>query len=114
MTGIIHKVVHGTTGKFIGYSWWCPGCKYHHWVPTDGSRGWRFTGTMEKPSITPSVRHFDPAHMSDDGKTVEIPEKTFCHYFITDGQIKYCRDCTHHLNGQTVPMVPHDDMETPA
>lgn len=113
MTGIIHKVVHGQTGVFIGYSWWCPGCKTHHWVPTDGSRGWTFKGTMEKPSLHPSVRHFYPAQMSDDGKTVEVPEKTYCHYYITDGEIRYRPDCTHELSGKTVPMVPHRDMETP-
>jgi hypothetical protein len=59
---------------------------------------------MERPTFTPSVRHYIPAR---DGR----PEKTTCHYFITDGQMVYCGDCEHELAGKTVPMEagPPDD-----
>ena len=43
-------------------------------------------------------KHNDPV----TGK--EVPEKTLCHLFITDGQIKFCGDCVHDLNGTTVPL----------
>lgn len=29
-----------------------------------------------------------------------------CHLFIRDGNLQFLSDCTHHLRGQTVPMVP--------
>jgi hypothetical protein len=35
----------------------------------------------------------------DDGRQI-----TLCHYFITDGQIVFCSDNPHELNGQTVPL----------
>jgi hypothetical protein len=64
---------------------------------------WAFNGNMEAPTFTPSVRHFIPAR---EGK----PEYTFCHYFITDGNICYCGDCDHELSGKTVPLpdLPED------
>jgi hypothetical protein len=52
---------------------------------------------MEKPTFTPSMRiswgrRDEPEHV--------------CHYFITEGKIEYCGDCTHHMKGQTLPLTP--------
>lgn len=82
------------------YVWyWCPGCQHHHGVP---SIRWKWNQSVESPTLTPSVRHYIPAQSI-------IPERTFCHYFIQDGQIKYCGDCEHKLSGQTVQMEePHE------
>ena len=27
-----------------------------------------------------------------------------CHYFVTNGQIIFCGDCTHAMKGQTAPL----------
>lgn len=84
-----------------GYTHWCPGCEHSHHIPTPR---WSFNGNVEKPTFAPSVRYFEPAH---DGK----PEKTFCHYFIKDGQIEFCADCRHEFSGKTVPLpvMPGED-----
>ena len=88
-----------------GYCYYCPGCESIHCVNVGGASGpqWTFNGDIYLPSFSPSVRHFEPA-WEEDG--VKYPEKTFCHYFITAGEIKYCGDCTHKLNGQTVLLPP--------
>jgi|SRR5579872_376919 len=100
------KILSPVLGQFANgeYAWWCPGCRHAHHVPTGGGPHpiWQFNGNVDRPSFTPSVRHFLPA--DEHG-----PEGTFCHYIITDGQIGFCGDCTHALNGQTVPMVPLAD-----
>jgi hypothetical protein len=79
-----------------GYAYWCPGCKSSHWIPVPR---WTFNGSMERPTFSPSVRHYIPAGQHG-------PERTFCHYFIRDGKIEYCGDCEHELAGKTVDMVP--------
>ena len=82
-----------TEGEYYHY---CPGCEMMHAIPTmhRNSRGavWSFSGDMEKPSFSPSINL--------DWKV--------CHYFITNGRIIYCGDCTHPLRGQTVelPEIP--------
>lgn len=79
-----------------GYAHWCDGCAEMHVVYTAGHIAWSFNGDVERPSFTPSVRHTwteGPAH-----------ESRCCHYFITDGNIAFCGDCTHALSGKTVPL----------
>jgi hypothetical protein len=87
-----------------GYCHWCPGCGYAHTIWTDGGAGpqWTFNGDVNAPTFSPSVRHFVPARTNRYG--VQFPEKTFCHYFITAGQIAFCGDCEHAFSGQTVPL----------
>lgn len=92
-------------GSGRGYFHWCPGCKGPHRIQVEGGEGpkWTFNGDEEKPTFSPSVRNFTrvgpDGHYDSKGK-----EKTLCHYFIEDGQIKFCGDCVHELNGKTVPM----------
>jgi Family of unknown function (DUF6527) len=93
-------------GETSGYIYWCPGCDDAHHVWTRNARPggrpvWSFDGNLNKPTFSPSVRHFCPARI-EAGK--QIPERTFCHYFVTAGEIRYCGDCKHALNGQTVPL----------
>lgn len=83
--------------------WFCPGCRFAHGVPVDGSGGsnknWAWNGSTESPTITPSVRHFNPARDERDeaGNVIgQKPERTSCHYFITDGSIVYCDDSQDH------------------
>lgn len=87
----------------IYYLYFCPGCKGEHLIPAEiGIKlpgRWEFNGNANLPSFQPSVRHFVPAQGN-------LPERTFCHYFITEGQIIYCGDCDHWLNSKTVPLPP--------
>lgn len=81
-------------------TFFCPACKSVHLIQfaPHAPPTWEWNGNKERPTITPSVRArwtFGP----------ERAEKC-CHFFVTDGKIVYCNDCTHALNGQTVPMQP--------
>lgn len=79
----------------------CPGCKHNHSVPAER---WHWNGDVERPTLSPSVRHFIPA---EDGR----PEQTLCHYFVRDGIIEFCSDCGHDLKGQKVELPDIDEQE---
>jgi len=84
-----------------GYHHWCPACGQAHGIATikrtPSSPVWSFNGDLERPTFHPSVRCFHTDR--DTGK-----QETLCHYFVTDGQIVFCADNPHELNGQTVPL----------
>lgn len=89
-----------------GYAHWCPGCEEMHIIPTEPPYHihWRFNGNVEMPTFDPSVNHrwgkkVDPNFVEEDPS-----ESGQCHYFIRNGAIEYCGDCTHPLSGQTVPL----------
>lgn len=73
----------------------CPGCEHAHIfdtvrkIYTNGV--WTFNGDREKPTFRPSLLVTSPGFV--------------CHSFVTDGQIQFLGDCTHHLAGVTVAMV---------
>ena len=76
---------------------YCPGCKWMHVIPTDAraqanGHKWTFNGDESRPTFHPSVNIVGQ-----------------CHYFITDGQIRYCGDSKHALAGKTVDLI---DLET--
>lgn len=79
--------------------YFCPGCKYNHSVP---SKRWNWNKNVDKPTLSPSVRHFIPEHTDEDG--TKTPERTICHYHIKAGIISYCDDCQHELKGKTVEL----------
>ena len=83
--------------------YYCPGCQHDHAVP---AKRWNFNGNVDKPTLSPSVRHFIPA--GEHG-----PEQTTCHYFVRNGVIQYCGDCQHDLAGKHVPMKDMDDGNDP-
>lgn len=85
--------------------YWCAGCRSAHQVPVDGSGGpnknWKWNGSLTKPTLTPSVRHFKTSRLG--------VEDTFCHYNVTDGQLDYHADsATHALRGK-FPLQPIPD-----
>lgn len=99
-----------------GYIHWCPGCDAPHHIWTDQRNGrgaiWGFDGNVDKPSFTPSVRISGTQRLTDDdharlmrGEKVE-PRPYCCHYFITEGEIHFCGDCTHSLAGKNLPLPP--------
>ena len=44
----------GTPG---GYAYRCPGCGQECWLPLSGSHAWTMTGTVESPTLQPSILH---------------------------------------------------------
>ena len=86
----------GNSGRMLAF--YCPGCgHYHSYIIESQKRPcWQWNGSMDKPTFTPSLLNHIPARDS-------MPEHR-CHLFVTDGQIRYCGDCTHELAGQTVEM----------
>lgn len=53
---------------------------------------------MDRPSFQPSVKY--------DGA------EGICHFYVTDGQIKFCTDCTaHKLSGQTLDLPDWETKE---
>lgn len=77
---------------------WCPGCDDWHAPQVDGSRGWVWNGSLEAPTISPSV-----LVTSYCGEV-----KGICHSFVENGQIRFLADCTHEMRGtiQPLPVAP--------
>lgn len=101
-------------GDKIGF--WCPGCGMMHAVRIKGADPWKWNGSADRPTFSPSV-HVSWFLLSPEGEEmirnkVPLPEgqkrypgkDMICHTFVTDGQIQFLSDCTHALAGQTVPL----------
>jgi len=61
---------------------------------------WTFDGNEDCPTFSPSLllRGYTSPK---DGKLVGQ-----CHLHVKKGKIVYCNDCSHKLNGKTVPLEP--------
>lgn len=96
----------------------CPGCKEPHVITVNSERSWKWNGSLEQPTFTPSVL-VTSGHYRDHWKQgencwctyyAEHPEKEKhfqcqrCHSFVTDGRIMFLTDSTHALAGQTVEL----------
>jgi hypothetical protein len=97
MTQVSAKLRAGPAGYFTH---WCPACEEAHQY---GPR-WTFNGNVDTPSFSPSMkitwgRYADPNH-----KAESPDENRICHYFLTDGELRFCGDCTHSMGGRTVPL----------
>lgn len=124
------KSVVDREGRFVGYSFFCPGCRQRHTVPLSpvpdgevespynaGQAHWYFSGTLEEPTFSPSI-HIRTGHYAQPvHKTcwctgeMECPQPRecfVCHSFVRDGMIEYLNDCTHALAGQRVPLPDVD------
>lgn len=98
MIGEVLGVVPGRSGE---YFFWCPGCQECHVIGVKGEvvderLGWAFTGDLKSPTFKPSY--------------LTRTENRRCHLFITDGQICYEEDCSHHLKGRNIDMVEWDNV----
>lgn len=90
---------------------WCPGCDGAHRPQIVGVNGdlpegpcWTWNGCDDEHfGIEPSL-----LCTWDWGEPPQQLAKR-CHSFIRDGQWQFLSDSTHHLAGQTVPMVPVPD-----
>lgn len=104
------------------FTFFCPGCDETHQVYVNSEVApyhpvWEWNQSLEFPTITPSIK-VEGYDVIVDGKRVhplkydgpypcERAEKV-CHSYITNGQIVYCTDCTHELNGLTVDLPDVD------
>lgn len=90
------------------YMFFCKGCGYDHYIWTKaeekGKPEWKFNEDLDKPTFTPSV-HITTGSFAQKG-FVDPPEipPTRCHFFITNGMIRYLGDCTHNLKNQTIQL----------
>lgn len=92
----------GKVKQYGGELWLnCPGCGFDHKVIIDGSRGWTWNGSLDAPTIKPSI-----LVTWDHGPN---REPRCCHSFVTDGKIKFLADCTHQLAGQIVELKEYKD-----
>jgi hypothetical protein len=87
--------------KERGHYWiHCPACNHKHvfavGTPFGNDAQWSFNGDLEKPSFGPSMLIRWP----EQGKN------KVCHFFVTDGMIKFQGDCTHQFRSKTLPLPP--------
>ena len=90
---------------------WCPGCDEAHGIPVDGSRGWTWDGSLDSPTVSPSIlvraTLYGPEKVGFtkyDGPFPCEGTPSVCHSFVKAGRIEFLGDCTHHLAGQTVDL----------
>ncbi len=96
----------------LGISFWCPGCGRRHGVTYTDDGAWQWDGNADSPTISPSIlvrgtmpiKDEDHAAWMRDRTPLPPPIPYVCHSFVTNGQIQFLNDCTHHLAGQTVPL----------
>lgn len=75
--------------------WQCPACPCHHGVPISGEKAWKFNGSLELPSLQPSVRvtwHDNEANVRRE-----------CHFVLTNGVVNFCGD-SWKFPGQAIPL----------
>lgn len=81
----------------------CPGCRQQHVIPvTPESKSktiWKWNGSEDKPTLSPSI--LNTWNTVDEGTEIKI----VCHYFIVDGFIDFCGDCTHDHAGKKVRLT---------
>lgn len=98
MSQISPKLRAGPPGYFTH---WCPACEGAHQY----SQTWKFNGNIDKPSFSPSMKITysgkDAGEKRDDDHRAPAAR---CHYFLTDGELRFCGDCSHSMSGKTVPL----------
>jgi hypothetical protein len=80
--------------------WECPGCLITHAVPIEGPKAWTWNGSLEAPTLSPSV-----LCRWDEG---EERRRVCCHSFVRGGRMEFLGDCTHALAGRTVEIPERD------
>ena len=96
----LHPVHRFSTDELVGYKVLCPGCKRRHFYMIqefDGHPFWDYSGDMEKPTFTPSLR---ATYINEEGEQC-------CHFYLTDGIFEFQNDCTHNLSGQKHSMIEY-------
>jgi len=79
-----------------------PGPISYRMIPviTSGDRAgtpcWTWNGSIDKPTLKPSI-----LTRAYDGPNVSV----LCHSFVTDGMVRFLKDCTHEFAGKTVELL---------
>jgi len=100
------KCALSTDGRLLFH---CPGCDEGHGVTVNQSNSWTWNGSLDLPTISPSILVRGTAYGPDKlhfrkyrgGYPCETSEFV-CHSFVKDGKIEFLPDCTHALAGKTV------------
>lgn len=87
--GPLFEVRNGDRPELQRVHFWCPGCEDVHAI-RPGTWDWDATTVTVSPSI----------HVQGGSRNL------VCHSFLRNGHWEFLADSTHHLAGQTVPMVP--------
>ncbi len=108
----------GQRGKFRTMSdsiaFFCIGCNELHIIRISGIDPWEFNGDYDRPTFKPSIKVSGKEWPTDEqckalgrGEKINLKDH-ICHSYVTNGQIEYLSDSTHHLKGQTVdiPELP--------
>lgn len=85
----------------------CPGCKSEHAIPVDGPRAWQWNGSIDSPTLSPSILRKCGPWGDESVLPEDFDPKTrmsICHSFVKEGKIQFLSDCTHHMAGQTVEL----------
>ncbi len=81
------------------YYFKCPGCGSIHQVNAGDCKSWKikwdFNNDEESPTFNPSIR-------------VSHNNNYCCHFFIREGKIQFCGDCTHEFKNQTLDLKEVD------
>ena len=75
----------------------CPGCNEPHSVALNGQCKWDWNGSIESPTISPSILVTQP------------PTDYRCHSFVREGRWQFLDDCNHALKGTTVEIPEYPD-----
>lgn len=96
----MQTIIETPTGWMIK----CQNCQWHEF-PKVGKPGasWQFNGDLALPTFTPSMNELVGPY--PDGTSRR------CHFIVTNGQIKYCGDCSHSLANQIIPLLPWEQAE---
>lgn len=82
-----------------GYMHWCPGCNCHHEFfveqPAEGGARWNFNDNVVQPTFHPSMHITVGPYEDPEEPEWNMPKKTVCHYFLTEGVIHFLGDCDH-------------------
>jgi len=90
----------------------CPACGWHDFpVEAEKVKGpvWTFNGNEESPTFNPSVRV--RCNMPDMKGHQPKARSRCCHFFIRDGVIEFCGDCTHEYAGKKIPLEAFTETE---
>lgn len=86
------------------YIFLCPGCDTHHWFRTKAGEDesvWKKSGGDDDLTVKPAISAYPTR------------KESFCSLTITNGKIKFHKDCHHDLAGKTVDMVDADAKTDP-
>lgn len=97
MADKFHKMGAQEGEQWIAFH--CPGCEGGHGIPVSGPRGWTWNGSLDKPTVTPSIL----VNVNGGNPTTPV-----CHSFIKEGNIIFLTDCTHQYAGQIIEIPDWD------